>query len=205
MFQSAFPHALERDAAALEERLELRSLCPTGRFMTPEEQRSWRLPGGEALRFPYRVYLPDSPDAAGLPPVQAAMLHCLFSRSCDGYVRQRHIQALLDGEPPEWALPYIVEVCGEYVVQILDLVYSRLRDRDTSSYAELCRLNLPHFLYVHARMISYWNEFYRWGTCRRYRDYVGRALFQQCFGYTRSLERVGRESDMMKEMRNKYP
>lgn len=205
MFQSAFPHALERDAAALEERLELRSLCPTGRFMTPEEQRSWHLPGGGTIRFPYRIYLPDSLDGMALPPARAAMLHCLFSRSHDGFVRQRHIQALLDGEPPEWALPYIVEVCGEYVVQILDLVYSRLRDRDTSSYAELCRLNLPHFLYVHARMISYWNEFYRWGTCRRYRDYVGRALFQQCFGYTRSLERVGRESDMMKEMRNKYP
>ena len=205
MFQSAFPPALERDAAALEERLELRSLCPTGRFMTPEEQRSWHLPGGGTIRFPYRIYLPDSLDGMALPPARAAMLHCLFSRSHDGFVRQRHIQALLDGEPPEWALPYIVEVCGEYVVQILELVYSRLRDRDTSSYAELCRLNLPHFLYVHARMISYWNEFYRWGTCRHYRDYVGRALFQQCFGYTRSLERVGRESDMMKEMRNKYP
>ena len=83
------------------------------------------------------------------------MLHCLFSRSYDGHVRQRHVQALLDGEPPEWALPYIVEVCGEYVVQILELVYSRLRNRDTAAYAELCRLNLPHFLYVHARMVSY--------------------------------------------------
>ena len=36
MFQSAFPRALERDAAALEERLALRSLGPTGRFMTAE-------------------------------------------------------------------------------------------------------------------------------------------------------------------------
>lgn len=189
MFQSAFPQAYRQDAAALEERLDLRSLCPTGRLTTPDEQRSWLLPGGGTIRFPYRVYLPDSLDGAGLSPVQSVMLHCLFSRSWDGYVRQRHIQALLDGEPPEWALPYIVEVCGEYVVQILELVYSRLRGRDTSSYAELCRLNLPHFLYVHARMVSYWNEFYRWGTCRRYRDYVGRALFQQCFGYTRSMER----------------
>ena len=55
MFQSAFPRALERDAAALEEWLELRSLCPTGRFMTAEALCSWRLPGGETLRFPYRV------------------------------------------------------------------------------------------------------------------------------------------------------
>ena len=81
MFQSAFPWALERDAAALEERLELRSLCPTGRFMTAEALCSWRLPGGETLRFPYRVYLPDSPD--GSPPpgeTQNLPLHRLFPK-----------------------------------------------------------------------------------------------------------------------------
>lgn len=205
MFQSAFPQALERDTAALEERLELRSICPTGHLITPEEQRSWHLPGGGTIRFPYRIYLPDRLNETALPPRQAVMLHCLFSRSCDGYVRQRHVQALLDGETPEWALPYIVEICGEYVVQILELVYSRLRNRDTAAYAELCRLNLPRFLHVHARMVSYWNEYYRWGDCRQYRRYVGRALFKECFGYTRSLERVGRESDRMKEMRNEDP
>ena len=29
---------------------------------------------------------------------------CIFSRSYDGYVRQKHIEALLDSDTPEWAI-----------------------------------------------------------------------------------------------------
>lgn len=37
--------------------------------------------------------------------------NCLFSRSCDGFVRGHHIGALLAGEPPLWSVPYILKVC----------------------------------------------------------------------------------------------
>lgn len=155
-----------------------------------EQKCSWTLEDGETIVFPYRIYYIDRLECfeEELTAVQQMIYHCIFSRSCDGMVREKHIRALIEGEMPVWAMPYIIKVCDEYVMEILEVVYDYLKDRDTSGYKQICMVNLPLFLYGHNRMISYWNEFYR-DRCAKYSHYVGNKLYKECFGYTRSMEK----------------
>ena len=143
----------------------------------------WQLCSGERITLPYRI-LSDAQlrTQAKLTPTQEIIWHCIGSRSLDGYVRLRHIEALLDAELPEWALPYVIKICDEYVVEILQTVYTALSARDCTAYKRICALNLDYIKLGHSRMISYWNEFYRWDYYR-YADYVGKKLYRDCFGY----------------------
>ena len=144
---------------------------------------TWLLPTGERVTVPYRLYIRDElKPLTRLTGEQQIIYHCICSRSYDGYVRQKHIQALLAADLPEWALPYVIKVCDEYVVEILQLVYTSLARRDCTAYKRICALNLDYVKLGHSRMISYWNEYYRWDYYR-YRDYIGKKLYAECFGY----------------------
>jgi len=114
------------------------------------------------------------------------ILHCIYSRNCDGYVRQKHVKELLSTNIPEWVIPYIVKVCDEYVVEILQMVYEKLEGKNTDVIRQFCANNKKIFCRSYNRMISYWNEFYR-EDCYRFDDYVGRKLFIECFGATRTM------------------
>ena len=89
-----------------------------------------------------------------------------------------------------WAIPYILKVCDEYVVEILELIYGRLAQRDTKWYRQLFSFNPRALLSGYNRMISYWKAYYRhrWSS---YRQYVGFRLYRECFGYT---DRSGRRA-----------
>lgn len=119
---------------------------------------------------------------------QKLIYHCIFSRSCDGFVRQRHIEAILSDNYPFWAFPFILKVSDEYVMEIVEIIYEKLRFCNTTEMKEFCLVNLQQFIRSHDRMISYWNEFYR-ERCFRYKNYVGKKLYENCFGYTRSMEK----------------
>lgn len=111
--------------------------------------------------------------------------HCIFSRSYDGYVRQKHIEVLLDSATSEWAMPYIIKICDEYVKEILEIVYQKLNGRNCEKYKKLCDINFDYFKLGHCRMISYWNEYYRY-ECYRYQEYIGKKLYGECFGYNKT-------------------
>jgi hypothetical protein len=110
-------------------------------------------------------------------------------------VREKHIAALLAEKAenlPDWAIPYIIKVCDEYVVEILQVVYDNLKDRNTDKFKNFCAENEVAFCKSYNRMISYWNEFYRKDCCR-YKDYVGRKLFIECFGARCTMKALLRE------------
>lgn len=142
------------------------------------------------IKFPYRIYIKDVPDdkVNGLNEQQRMILHCIYSRSNDGYVRQKHIKALLNIDYCDWAIPYVVKVCDEYVVEILEMVYDILKNQDTDCFKRFCLDNTENFLRGYFRMVSYWNCFYR-DRYPRFREYIGRKLYRECFGYTRALEK----------------
>ena len=108
-----------------------------------------------------------------------------MSRSSDGYVREEHIKELLKTDLPEWAIPYVIKICDEYVIEILQTVYDSLSRQDCRKYKEICALNFEYIKRAHTRMISYWNEFYRW-DCYRYENYIGKKLYLDCFGYSKT-------------------
>ena len=104
-------------------------------------------------------------------------------------MREKHLKFLLDNDRYEWIYPYILKLSDEYIMEIVELIYKKLSLRDTTLLKKFCVLNLQQFLKSHDRMISYWNEFYR-DRCYRYKEYVGRKLYKQCFGYSRSFEKL---------------
>lgn len=146
------------------------------------------LSSGE-IHLPGQVYFyePTIEDMYSLTERQQTILHCIYSRSHDGYMREKHITAILSTDLPEWTLPYIVKVCEESVIDILKVVYASLEGKDTEQIKQFCANNYESFYQSYNRMISYWNAFYR-NDCYEYKDYIGRKLFIECFGAKRKMK-----------------
>lgn len=181
---AAFPAFCQNDVLTV-----LRRLFPGG-FAGIGEGTVWKLSDGESVSLPYRIWhsdalLPGFP----LTEQQKLIYHCIFTRSSDGYARQRHVEALLEKEPPEWVMPFVLKLCDEYVAEIIEVIYTALQGRDNEDYRAFCRLNYPTFHKGYDRMLSYWAAYYRWYNHRtqkycktRYRDYVGWKLYAEVFG-----------------------
>ena len=181
----AFPKEYRSDVEAVCNGLTLKSKAYSGALYS-DETTEWSLLSGEKIEIPYRVYLSDKLVFQNkLTAQQQVIYHCFFSRSYDGYVRQKHIKALLDSDMLEWAMPYIIKICDEYVKEILDIVYQKLQGRNCETYKALCQRNFDYFKLGHCRMISYWNEYYRYDYYR-YKEYIGKKLYGECFGYNKT-------------------
>ena len=141
------------------------------------------------IQIPYRIYYMDNSNSFinDLNSRKKMILHCIYSRSDDGFVRQNHLKSLLSMDYEDWAIPYIVKICDEYIVEILEMTYVILRQQDTECIKKFCHQNRVSFCKSYNRMISYWNEFYR-NEHKNFKQYVGRKLFRECLGYSRALE-----------------
>jgi len=145
--------------------------------------------GETQISFPYRLYSLEIENSvlSKLDYTERLILHCIYTRSFNGYVRERHIKSLLAEDFPDWCIPYIIKVCDEYVIEIVQTVYDNLKNKDTDRFKKVCIENWDLFCKSYNRMISYWNEFYR-APCYRYKDYIGRKLFIECFGANRKMK-----------------
>lgn len=54
-----------------------------------------------------------------------------------------------------------MEFCDEYVVEILHLIYDRLKDRNNEDIINFCLENKPACKKSYDRMVSYRNAYYR--------------------------------------------
>ena len=151
----AFPAALRDDAVRATEAMAPAHLAPIVHFCVSVS--------GERVTIPYRVYNPE-PDpgvVAPLAPVQRAILSCLYSRHHDGFVRERTVESLLRSDDP-WVIPFVVQLVGEYVVEIVELIERGLTARsDLAPYERFASEN-PEFVgLTRKRAVSYWDCYYR--------------------------------------------
>lgn len=154
----------------------------------------WELSSGEKIYLPSRVYLSSRMypfSYSHLSEMEKIIFHCIFSRSNDGFARESHLRALLrmGADKYEWVKPYIISASGEYVVEIIDMLYKEIDREKISEYREICKLNFENIRVLHARMIAYWAEFYR-NECYYYRDYIGKKLFAEVFGIRKSGQKI---------------
>ena len=187
-----FPKHLLDDANYVKQLISTRTSTSSG--APTSENRCSYLVKGDSISFPYRVYYQDvfEKEVGRFSPIQQLIYHCIFSRHHNGFTRQKHIDAiLLLDEIPYWIFPYILKVCDEYVVEILESVYTNLYERNNDDLKIFCHENIELFCLSYARMVSYWNEFYR---CRNgsypYKTYIGKKLFHDCFGYSCSMNKL---------------
>lgn len=163
-------------------------LSPEGSSLEPSGQFSV-LVAGEQVTIPYRIYnqIPETGGYERLSSTAQVVVDCLFTRHHDGYERHRRVGRLLGAEHA-WVVPYVVQLIGEYVIEIHETIHHELADIGTKTsrvamYAWFVAEN-PEFLdLTKQRAISYWNCYYR----RRYPDRVGYPAFE----ILETLEQLG--------------
>jgi hypothetical protein len=144
---------------------------PPANPVTQGRSRTW--PGlvvaGEPVVIPCQIYNPEpSPGfLAGLSHLEELVAAGIYSRHHDGFVRQRWLGTLLAADEP-WVAPFIIQLLGEYVIEICYDIARFARSelpahsalhrhlsaflRDNPCFAELTR----------QRAISYWLCYYRY-------------------------------------------
>lgn len=188
MIYNAFPSGLRENLNKVIEALPNNTFNNVP-FATSDNTIAYTLEN-QVVDIPYRMYLLDIAGAEyeKLSQTQKQILCCIYTRSCDGYVREKYLRKLLDMPIEQWVIPFVVKLCDEYVIEILEIIYDKLKERDNADIQGFCLRNKVAISKSYSRMISYWNEFYR-GYELNFRRYIGRKLFRECLGYDRTYER----------------
>lgn len=128
------------------------------------------LVSGESVHIPYRVtHDVASVDLNGLTDLQTVLLSCILTRHFDGFVRERHLARILTSNY-EWVPPFVIQLVGEYVLEILCRVRDGLSDLDRNLYRDFLLANPAFFDRTKQRVRSYWYCYY---TNVKKEDYAG--------------------------------
>jgi hypothetical protein len=87
----------------------------------------------------------------------------IYSRHHDGFVRQRWLGALLDADEP-WVAPFIIQLLGEYVIEICGDIERFARTSLSAMHQHLSVFltgNRCFAALTRQRAISYWSCYYR--------------------------------------------
>jgi hypothetical protein len=148
----AFPASVRDDA------LRMASALPKASLKT--EPFSVQI-GAETLLIPYRVYHdPALINLAHLTPLQGELLDCLLTRHHSGFVRQKHLKNIV-GSNREWVPPFVVQLLGEYVIEILDEIWKEAGNLDSRLYGRFLTQNPHFFALTKQRVASYWDCYHR--------------------------------------------
>lgn len=101
---------------------------------------------GELLQIPYRTYCerPGEERTGDLTAAQQLILACWMSRHHDGRVRQQALSLVLEANAP-WTIPFVIQLCGEYVIEIGSDVLTFV----TTSLPERPALRKAYAVFVH--------------------------------------------------------
>jgi len=135
----------------------------------------------EILFIPKRLHFDPTPIHFNLlTPTQREIVDCLLTRHTDGFVRELHLARIIGLNRP-WIPPFVLQLSGEYVVEILNVIYHSLPTLGRPIYREFLHNN-PTFLDLTGqRVASYWDCYYR-GHSRQ--EYVGFKILE----FFRSLQ-----------------
>jgi hypothetical protein len=155
----AFPRGLRAEAVSVAAALPHAPLEPAGQFDVNV--------AGERLTIPYRIYQDSLPDQyESWSATQRLVADCLYTRHHDGWVRERHARRVVENVSP-WVIPFVAQLVGEYVLDIVLAIDERLTHISTAgsaqqrAYGAFASAN-PGFLQLtRSRVVSYWDCYYR--------------------------------------------
>jgi hypothetical protein len=125
----------------------------------------------ELLNIPYRVYydrqrLLKATNSLG---ETGFISLCLGTRHYDGFIRELCLRRLLSVDE-KCAVPFIVQLLGEYVIEVIQPINERFDEGVEAKYIEFFSQNSVYCQYLEQRAISYWNEYYRY-RFPKHKDY----------------------------------
>lgn len=187
MFEKSFPKSLLEDVKIVEKAI-IKSTTVSKEKISSNSV-IYTLLNDEKIELPYRIYYRDDSNISNFTKEQKLIYNCIFSRNYDGFIRQKHIEQILNHDINFWISPYIIKISDEYIVEILCSIYDNLKYKDNSILKQTAIKNIDLFLYNYSRMASYWSEFHK-TKYPKYINYIGRTLFHEIFGYRRSMEKL---------------
>ncbi|QOV11857.1 hypothetical protein [Viridibacillus arvi] len=135
---------------------------------------------GSKLIIPERIYMnePSLLQYNTLTDRQQVVLNCLFTRHHDGFIREEHLKKIINQcNDYNWIIPYIIQLTGEYVIEILQVINDNLDSIDKSIIKEFIAENATFYNTIESRVISYWNCNYR-SKYPAITDYVGYEIIE---------------------------
>lgn len=162
----AFPKALGAAARRASDGLASARIPTSDGLIQDTATRRWGrvIIDGDEVRIPYRHY--QDPTTPVDDPEAELVRQAWLTRSSNGHVRQQAVQALIRA-PVSWQVPYVLQLCGEYVIEIgYDIAEyaSGSLPRDQSmvdAYRRFWRDNPEFVALTYARAASYWGAYYR--------------------------------------------
>lgn len=168
-FASAFPEELSESVRVVAASL------PPARFPASTHAVGPIVLRDRRILIPARIYHPPPTGSDAAPSdVEAAILACIYTRHHDGFVRQTHLRRIVDCHHP-WKVPFVVQLVGEYVLEILEDIDARLAQADASHLRDFAKENEPFLRLTRERVVSYWNCYFR-RTCPDVRNHVGSRI-----------------------------
>lgn len=154
---NAFPAALLQD---VEKVIEILPIKEVNNPIHSTEQLLYL--DKEALKIPCRIYFnePGLDKEELLTGLQKTILHCIYLRHHNGYVRQRRLERLVDNTE-YFVIPFTFQLLGEYVMEILEVLEKHINTTTIHGYARFITENPKYWTQTESRMISYWNQYYR--------------------------------------------
>lgn len=155
IIQKAFPYEAREEVNSLLTKFNIQTTHPTNAFEKAFLAK-------QTIDLPTRIYYkpPHYPINAKLTQTEKDLLNCIFSRHHDGYIRQKAIQNILHSQN-DWAIPYLVRIIGEYVIQILEDINNHFQTINAPNLTSFIRQNPEFYNRTRSRVSSYWNCYYR--------------------------------------------
>ena len=123
---------------------------------------------GDTCEIPYRIDA-DANCLTSLSPRQVDLGNCLLTRHRNGFVRQEYLARIVLLKEP-WVMPFVIQLLGEYVSEIIHVIDVNLALLDASVYGQFLVRNPKFWNLTRGRVASYWDCYYR--SIPR-ADYVG--------------------------------
>lgn len=154
--KKAFPNRFENDIECLFNELEFQA----DHFHSHVEEYCVN---EELISIPCRIYIDfEIFDMESLSCLQKRIVLCYFTRHHNGYTREKCLKRILEsGTISDFELPYLILLCGEYVLQITTEAFNGIRMVTDNDIIQFISKNYNQIQRLEARMISYWNEYYR--------------------------------------------
>ena len=125
--------------------------------------------GGQTINIPHRIYY-EEPAQENLTETETLLLDCIFTRHHNGYVREKRLRRIVTVDN-YFVMPFIVQLLGEYVLEILIVIKDNLNPKLLDKFIKLMDDNPTFFETTEKRVQSYWDFYYKWKTKKN--DYAG--------------------------------
>lgn len=111
---------------------------------------------GEKIEIPSRIYW----DVSKLKINDFTIIHktiiaCVLTRHHNGYIREENLEKLILSKQ-YWTIPYIVQLLGEYVIELLELVWDKFDSIDKENLVNFINENEAYWFKTKQRITSYW-------------------------------------------------